>query len=396
LKASLRGGMRKTRENQVRAPEQVSARGAQALPLAPGPAAEPRPGLSKLFFQQDVPAIGPLPYNGPEASRPSDGAASMNQTWKQWQGQVVNGTFPLQKYLGGSDSSIVFLTERGGARPQKAAIKLVADDPGLADIQLTLWKQATSLSHPRLLPIFEAGRCEMGEVRLLYVVMEYAEENLSEILPQRPLTPAEVRDMLQPVLDALDYLHAKGFVQGRLKPSNIMAVADQVKLSSDGLRALSPLSTGSLLRSSVTDPPEMATGPITPAADVWSLGATLVEVLTLRRPSWDRTGRGATKEPELLLPQGIPDPFLDLVRHCLNPDPQKRWTIAEIAAWLDPPPTGTGKPEEPRSRPREDGSSRDSSRLVSSATWLYVSIAVIALVLIWLAVTRTRHPHPVG
>jgi len=320
----------------------------------------------------------------------------MNQTWRQWQGQVVNGRFPLQKYLGGSDSSIVFLTERDAARPQKAAIKLVADDPGLADNQLTLWKQATSLSHPHLLPIFEAGRCEMGEVRLLYVVMEYAEENLSEILPQRPLTPAEARDMLRPVLDALEYLHGKGFVQGRLKPSNIMAVADQLKLSGDGLRALSPSGAGpgSLLGTSVSDPPEMANGAITPAADVWSLGATLVEVLTLRRPSWDRTGRGATKEPELLLPEGIPDPFLDLVRHCLNPDPQQRSTIAEIAAWLDPSPTAVLTTEQARPRPRGAVSSSDSSGMVSSSTWLYVSIAVVALVLIWLVLARTRHPHP--
>jgi serine/threonine-protein kinase len=320
----------------------------------------------------------------------------MNQTWKQWQGQVVNGRFPLQKYLGGSDSSIVFLTERGAARPQKAAIKLVADDPGLADNQLTLWKQATSLSHPHLLPIFEAGRCEMGEVRLLYVVMEYAEENLSEILPQRPLTPAEARDMLRPVLDALEYLHGKGFVQGRLTPSNIMAVADQLKLSGDGLRALSSSGAGpgSLLGTSVSDPPEMANGPITPAADVWSLGATLVEVLSLRRPSWDRTGRGATKEPELLLPEGIPDPFLDLARHCLNPDPQQRWTIAEIAAWLDPSPTAVVTTEQARPRPRGEVSSSDSSGLVSSSTWLYVSIAAVALVLLWLVMARTRHPHP--
>ena len=320
----------------------------------------------------------------------------MNQTWRQWQGQVVNGRFPLQKYLGGSDSSIVFLTERDAARPQKAAIKLVADDPGLADNQLTLWKQATSLSHPHLLPIFEAGRCEMGEVRLLYVVMEYAEENLSEILPQRPLTPAEARDMLRPVLDALEYLHGKGFVHGRLKPSNIMAVADQLKLSGDGLHALSPSGAGpgSLLGTSVSDPPEMANGPIAPAADVWSLGATLVEVLTLRRPSWDRTGRGATKEPELLLPEGIPDPFLDLVRHCLNPDPQQRSTIAEIAAWLDPSPTAVLTTEQARPRPRGAVSSSDSSGMVSSSTWLYVSIAVVALVLIWLVLARTRHPHP--
>jgi TonB family protein len=318
----------------------------------------------------------------------------MNQTWNQWQGQVVNGRFPLQKYLGSSDSSIVFLTERGGTRPQKAAIKLIADDPGLAEAQLTLWAQATSLAHPHLLPIFEAGRCEMGGVRLLYVVMEYAEENLSEILPQRQLTSAEARDMLRPVLEGLEYLHGKGFVQGRLKPSNILAVADQVKLSGDGLRALSPSGAGpgNLLRSSASDAPEMANGPITPSADVWSLAATLVEVLTLRRPSWDRTGRGATKEPELLLPEGIPDAFLDLAHHCLDPDPQKRWTIAQIKSWLDSPSIGAVKAQEARIRPRVEVSSPDSTGR-SSATWLYISVAVVALVLIWLGATRTRHPH---
>jgi serine/threonine-protein kinase len=202
--------------------------------------------------------------------------------------------------------------------------------------------------------------------------------------------------MLRPVLDALAYLHGKGFVQGRLKPSNIMAVADKVKLSSDALRPLSPSGAGpgSLLGSSLSDPPEMATGPITPAADVWSLGATLVEVLTLRRPSWDRTGRGATKEPELLLPKGIPTPFLDLARHCLNPDPQQRCTLAEIAAWLDRSPTAPVKPEEARLRSRQAVSSSPAPGWISSAGWLYVSIAVVVLVLIWLAAARTRRPHP--
>ncbi len=65
--------------------------------------------------------------------------------------------------------------------------------------------------------------------------MEYAEEDLSQILPERPLTPGEAREMLDPVLDALSYLHEKGFVHGHFKPSNIMVVDDQVKLSCDNL-----------------------------------------------------------------------------------------------------------------------------------------------------------------
>ena len=49
----------------------------------------------------------------------------MTGTWKRWEGQVVNGEFPLQRYLGGSDHSAVFLTQRGS---EKAAIKLIAAD----------------------------------------------------------------------------------------------------------------------------------------------------------------------------------------------------------------------------------------------------------------------------
>ena len=49
----------------------------------------------------------------------------MTRDWKQWEGQIVNGTFPLRQYLGGSEHSAVFLTERRGRDPQRAAIKLI-------------------------------------------------------------------------------------------------------------------------------------------------------------------------------------------------------------------------------------------------------------------------------
>ena len=60
----------------------------------------------------------------------------MVRDWKQWEGRVVNNTFPLRQYLGGSEHSVVFLTERRGREPQKAAIKLMAVDPANTAIQL--------------------------------------------------------------------------------------------------------------------------------------------------------------------------------------------------------------------------------------------------------------------
>ena len=252
----------------------------------------------------------------------------MIETWKKWEGQVVNGRFHLSEYLGGSDHSAVFVTERGEPRGRKVAIKLIWPDPRNAQLQLSRWEQAAKLSHPHLIQLFEMGRCELSGSRLLYVVMEYAEEDLSQILPHRSLTPAESAEMLPSILDALAYLHAKGFVHGHIKPANIMAVSDQLKISSDGILPIhDPL--GGLSKSSPYDAPEIATGGISPAVDVWSLGMTLVEALTQLVPLW----KGSESE-EAILPEALAAPFLEIARHCLVAAPQGRYTVGQITARL--------------------------------------------------------------
>src|SRR5712692_5302946 len=148
----------------------------------------------------------------------------MTEAWKHWEGHVVAGRFCLRQHLGGCQHSAVFLTEYGGRQPQKAAIKLVAADPEVTELQLSRWELAEKLYHPHLIRLFEMGGCQLRNMALLYVVMEYAEENLSQVLRHRPLTPSEAREMLVPALDALAHLHGKGFVHGHLKPANILAV----------------------------------------------------------------------------------------------------------------------------------------------------------------------------
>jgi len=69
---------------------------------------------------------------------------------------------------------------------------------------------------------------------------------------------------------------------------------------------------------------------ISPAGDVWSLGMTLVEILTQQLPS----PRGPRQE--LVLPETLPAGFLDIVHHCLQVDPRQRATLADIAARLRP------------------------------------------------------------
>jgi TonB family protein len=197
-----------------------------------------------------------------------------------------------------------------------------------------------------LLRNFEAGRCRFGDFDLLYVLMEYAEENLSQFLPQRPLTPAEARDVLTPALQALAFLHGEGLVHGHLRPSNILAIEDQLKLSSDGISSLAehaeqsnPLAAdtqqsvpaASLRHPSPYDAPEIAKGIVSPAGDIWSLGITIVEALTQHLPA---SAGSVAQEP--VVPDTLPALFLEIVRHCLQRDPQRRWTVVEIAARLNP------------------------------------------------------------
>ena len=252
----------------------------------------------------------------------------MTEAWKHWEGQVVNGKFPLRQYLGGSDHSAVFLTEFAAPEPRKAAIKLIPEDSQNAELQLARYELAAKLPHPRLIRIFQTGQCPLDGMGLLYVLMEYAEENLAQILPDRPLTPAEAREMLKSVLDALAFLHNKGFVHGRLKPANILAIQDQVRISIDDLYSVGELRLARG-KPGVYDPPEAASGRASTAGDIWSLGMILVEALTQRVPVWQGTRQG-----EPLLPNTLPEPFLDLARHCLRRNPQRRWTVAEIAARL--------------------------------------------------------------
>jgi len=209
---------------------------------------------------------------------------------------------------------------------QNAAIKLIPENAAGAEARLAGWAAASTLSHPHLMRIDHYGRCQIGAVPLIYAVTEYANEILSQILLERPLTPAEAAEMLDPVIDALAYLHGKGFVHGHLEPSEIMAVDDQLKLSCDNLqRAGEPGKR--LLAPGVHVAPEAAAGKISPAADLWSLGVTLVEVLTQHPPVWERS---AQKEPTL--PWSIPKPFAGIARECLRITPEQRCTLGGVKA----------------------------------------------------------------
>jgi TonB family protein len=294
------------------------------------------------------------------------------EIWTKWESQIVNGLFPLRRFLGRSNHSVVFLTEFRAQNLSKAAIKLVPADPALDEAQLSRWQRMAALSHPHLVRILDSGRCKLGGHPFLFVVMEYAEQTLAQILPHRPLTPDEVREMLIPTLGALAYLHRKNLVQGQLKPTNFLVVNDQLKLASDTIRPAGDPATVSV-KPSVYDAPEAKNGAIEAAGDVWGLGITLVEALT--------------QNPAASLGESS-DALTGAVRRCLSPNPAARPSIFDLQAQFSPVSAPAPAPASPVPRLPADlkalsqsapAPSPSKARLLVPA----IAVSVIVLVAIW-------------
>jgi TonB family protein len=251
----------------------------------------------------------------------------MIEDWVKWQGHVINGMFPLGRYLGCSNHSGVFLTVSAARHPSEVAIKVVRANRALAELLLPQWKRAGRLVHPHVLRIWQWGGCQLDGLPYLYAVMEYADQTLAQVLSHRALTDDEVREMLlPPTLEALAYLHRQGLVQGQLKPANILVVGDQLTLASDTIRRVSD---GMINADTPTvyDPPESRHGSSTTAGDIWALGVSLVEALTRRPPS------SLAETEGIVLSTDFPPAFRDIVTRCLSLNPQERPSAADLIAW---------------------------------------------------------------
>ncbi|MGH9128242.1 MAG: protein kinase domain-containing protein [Acidimicrobiales bacterium] len=163
-----------------------------------------------------------------------------------------------------------------------------------------------------------------------------------------PTLPASlVREVLAQVADALAHVHTRDLVHRDVKPPNILVRGRQplnVVLGDFGLAVVLAASremrSGS--RTSAYAGPEAAWGDVSASMDYWSLGITLLELLTGTHPFRLYDGRWledaqinsmlATRPIDL---QAVTDPrWRHLLRGLLTRDPKHRWTDTEIRDWL--------------------------------------------------------------
>ena len=157
-----------------------------------------------------------------------------------------------------------------------------------------------------------------------------------------PLPEATLRTLTAGIAEALLSIHAAGLIHRDLKPGNVLLAADGPHVIDFGItraaESTALTSAGTVIGSPGFMSPEQALGTgVTPASDVFSLGATICYAATGRGPF----GEGGTpalmfrvvnSEPDL---SGIPAFLMDPIRACFAKEPHQRPTPRQLVDYID-------------------------------------------------------------
>ena len=289
-------------------------------------------------------------------------------------GQVLNDRYEILDKIGEGGMAVTY---RGRDRilGREVAVKvmrpeLAADAEFLSRFRREA-RAAAGVVHEHVAAVHDSGT----DGPYHYIVMEYVDgESLKERLrSQGPLSLPEALRIASETTKALAAAHAVGVVHRDIKPHNIMLGSDdRVKVTDFGLaRAVSTpahTETGRIIGSVHYMSPEHARGEgIGPQSDLYSLGVTLFEMLTGRRPFeggermallhkhvYDQPPDASEYRPSL------PPEVDSLVRHCLEKDLSARFASAgELLKYLDACP---------RTEPARSPGQRRLRRILSRVT----------------------------
>ena len=225
-----------------------------------------------------------------------------------------------------------------------------------------------SLDHPNILPIYEVSESEDG---LPFFSMKFAENgSLQENAPSLRNAPRTCVQLMAKVARAVEYAHSRGVLHRDIKPGNILlndrseplvsdfGLAKLLDGNNDLTRSLTTFGTAGFIA------PEQAghaAVDFTPAADVYSLGAVLFNVLAGRPPFLGPNPvsvirqASETQAPKLRsLAPSLDRDLETICARCLERDPKARYQsagdlAADLERWLDGRPI-VARPVSPPAR----------------------------------------------
>jgi serine/threonine protein kinase len=203
----------------------------------------------------------------------------------------ADGRYRVERLIASGGMASVHLAH-DGELDRPVAVKVLADtvagDPSLRERFVREARLAARLAHPNVVAVFDCGE-EEGRP---YIVTEYVEgETVGELIGRRgPIPAQEAVELALQACAGLAHAHANGLVHRDVKSHNLLVRRDgTVKVADFGIaRALEAsrvTEAGTILGTAAYLAPEQAAGDeVTPAADVYSLGAVVYELLTGRTP----------------------------------------------------------------------------------------------------------------
>jgi tRNA A-37 threonylcarbamoyl transferase component Bud32 len=207
---------------------------------------------------------------------------------------------------------------------------------------------AAQLQHPNIVAIHEIGK-HQGQH---YFSMDFVEgKNLAQVANGKPVAARSAAEWLKAIAGAVQFAHQRGVLHRDLKPQNIMLdAAGQPRVMDFGLAKTlggdsSVTNTGAVMGSPSYMSPEQALGRndlVSPASDVYSLGAILYELLTGRPPFRGKTMLDTMSQvvndeapPPRSLNADAPVDLESICLKCLEKDPARRYpTARELEADL--------------------------------------------------------------
>ena len=252
------------------------------------------------------------------------------------------GRFELIDVLGRGAQATVWRA-RDERLDREVALKLLS--PGGQVVAANQWlheaRAVSRLSHPHIVPVFEADEAD-GQSYLVFELVRG--QTLAHALRGSGAMPARAAvTLLRGVLEALRAAHAQGIVHRDLKPSNILLGTDgRPRVMDFGIAARVSDGVGDICGTPGYMSPEAAQGRApTPAMDIYAAGMILGELINGRPLLAERDAKRAlhrTITEDVMVPDGAAiDPGLRaIVLRAVARDPALRYDgVAPLADALD-------------------------------------------------------------